>query len=51
MKFVLNRTHYGLVVPLKYKVKSGLNYSLAPQPQRKPMSHIEALKIKLADTP
>lgn len=49
MKFVLNRTHYGLVVPLKCEVKSGLNYSLAPQPQ--PMSHIEALKIKSADTP
>lgn len=41
MKFVLNRTHYDLVVTLKCKVKSGLNYSLAPQPQREAMSHVE----------
>ena len=32
---LLHRTHDGLIVPLKYKVKFGLSYSIALQPQRR----------------
>ena len=46
---LLHRTHDGLIVPLKYKVKFGLSYSIALQPQRR--NSIWSSKKKSAETP
>ena len=46
---LLHRTHDGLIVPLKYKVKFGLSYSIALQPQRR--NSIWNSKKKSAEIP
>ena len=46
---LLHRTHDGLIVTLKYKVKFGLSYSIALQPQRR--NSIWNSKKKSAETP